>query len=73
MAKVPMTVNGAEKLRAELNKLKTVERPKSLKQLRKRESMAIYARMLSIMLPENNKVSAREELPKSNQNWQNRK
>ena len=28
MAKFPMTVNGAEKLRAELNKLKTVERPK---------------------------------------------
>ena len=28
MAKFPMTINGAEKLRAELNKLKTVERPK---------------------------------------------
>lgn len=28
MQKVPMTVNGAEKLREELNRLKTVERPR---------------------------------------------
>jgi transcription elongation factor GreA len=28
MTKVPMTVGGAEKLRAELNKLKTIQRPK---------------------------------------------
>ena len=28
MAKVPMTVGGAEKLRAELNQLKTIQRPK---------------------------------------------
>ena len=31
MAKVPMTVNGAEKLRAELNELKSVQRPKITK------------------------------------------
>ncbi len=30
MSKIPVTVNGAEKLRAELHKLKTVERPRAI-------------------------------------------
>ncbi len=41
MKKFPMTVVGAQKLREELNRLKSVERPKLLLQSVKPEAMAI--------------------------------
>jgi len=56
MATIPLTVKGAEKLKQELHRLKTIDRPAVINAISERARRAICLKMPNTMLPRKSRV-----------------
>ena len=65
MIKIPLTVNGAEQLKAELQRLKSVERPSVSLRSPRRVPMAIFRKMPNMTPPRSARVSSKAVSPRS--------
>ena len=69
MRKVPMTMGGAERLRAELNELKTVKRPAIIQAIAEAREHGDLRENAEYMRRANSKVSVRAALRRLKVNW----
>ena len=65
MDQTPMTPRGEDLLRKELQRLKTVERPRIVAQLPRLEAMVILAKTQSTMQQKKSRAFAKQELKTS--------
>jgi len=62
MKKPPITVEGAEKLKVELQRLKSVDRPRIIQAIAEARAHVIFPRMPSITPPRSNRASPKGAL-----------
>lgn len=73
MQAIPMTLRGAEKLREELDFLKSVRRPEIIAAIAEAREHGDLKKTRSIMLHANSRVSAKDALKISKQNCRMRR
>ena len=62
MAQIPMTRNGLEALKGELQRLKSVDRPEIIEAIAEARAQGDYLKMLNTNRLKKNKVLSKEEL-----------
>ena len=69
MEQIPITTQGYEALKKDLERLKTIERPENIKAIETARAMVIFRKMQNIMLPRRDSLLLKAVSEKSVINW----